>query len=90
MLRDRNNSLQISGDGSSLQAQGINFDIDEKGVHLKSTDPKVVNNKDFVNFMNISASNYLQANDKMRQKLIEEGKKLGRQELDNELSNAKF
>lgn len=40
--------------------------------------------------METSASNYLNADETTRQKLIEEGKRIGKKEFENEMENGKW
>ena len=56
---------------------------------MDGVDSKDINEPRFLKFMETSASDYLNADEKTRKKLIEEGKKIGKKELEDYLENGK-
>ena len=57
---------------------------------MDGVDSKDINEPRFLKFMETSASDYLNADEKTRKKLIEEGKRNNKKELEDYLENGKW
>lgn len=89
-LQKQNESILSNQHNDNSTPNSVKVNIGKDGISLDGVDSKDINEPRFLKFMETSASDYLNADEKTRQKLIEEGKRIGKKELEDYLENGKW
>src|SRR5699024_8889025 len=77
-LQKQNESILSNEHNDNSTPSSVKVNIGKDGISLDGVDSKDINEPRFLKFMETSASDYLNAEEKTMKKLIEEGKRIGK------------
>src|SRR5699024_3947039 len=89
-LQKQNESILSNQHNDNSTPSSVKVNIGKDVISLDGVDSKDINEPRFLKFMETSASDYLNADEKTRKKLIEECKRIGKKELEDYLENGKW